>query len=61
MRGDPDDVTTTFRITYDVAVRRCDLCARCGKAPVSKALLIRDLVKGASDTPSKLLAVCDAC
>ena len=49
----PDDVTATFRIAYDVAVRRCDLCPRCGKAPVSKVLLIA--------APSKLLAVCDAC
>jgi hypothetical protein len=45
----------------DVAIRRCDLCARCGKAPVSKALLIKDPVRGAIAAPSKLLAVCDAC
>jgi hypothetical protein len=53
----PNDVTAMFRIAYDVAVRRCDLCPRCGKAPVSKVLHIRDPVKGAFD----LLAVCDAC
>ena len=61
MRGDPDNVTATFRIAYDVAIRRCDVCERCGKAPVSKVLRIRDPVKGAFDTPSNLLAVCDAC
>jgi hypothetical protein len=61
MRGDPDDVTAMFRIAYDVAIRRCDVCERCGKAPVSKVLRIRDPVKGAFDTPSNLLAVCDAC
>jgi hypothetical protein len=57
----PDDVTVAFRIAYDVAVRRCDVCERCGKAPVSKALRIEELVWGAFDTPSNLLAVCDAC
>jgi hypothetical protein len=56
-----DDVTAVFRIAYDVAIRRCDLCARCGKAPISKALLIKDPVGGAVDSPSKLIAVCDAC
>jgi len=56
-----DDVTAMFRIAYDVAIRRCDVCQRCGKAPVSKVLRIRDPVKGAFDTPSNLLAVCDAC
>jgi hypothetical protein len=65
MRGhedkDPDDVTGMFRIAYDVAIRRCDVCERCGKAPVSKALRIKDPVWGAFDTPSNLLAVCDAC
>ena len=62
MRGyedkDPDDLTAMFRIAYDVAVRRCDVCERCGKAPVSKALRIKER---AFDTPSNLLAVCDAC
>jgi hypothetical protein len=57
----PDDVTATFRIAYDVAVRRCDLCPRCGKAPISKALRIRDPGWGAIAAPSRLLAVCDAC
>jgi hypothetical protein len=57
---DPDDVTAMFRIAYDVANRRCDVCERCGKAPVSKALRITDRF-GAFDTPSNLLAVCDAC
>jgi hypothetical protein len=61
MRGDPDDVTAMFRLAYDVAIRRCDVCERCGKAPVSKVLRIRDPVGGAFDTPSNLLAVCDAC
>ena len=65
MRGyedkDPDDLTATVRIAYDVAVRRCDVCERCGKAPVSKALRINEPVWGAFDTPSNLLAVCDAC
>ena len=56
----PDDVTAMFRIASDVAVRRCDLCPQCGKAPVSKVLLINDPVKGAFDA-AKLLAVCDAC
>jgi hypothetical protein len=31
------------------------------KAPVSKALRIKDPVWGAFDTPSNLLAVCNAC
>ena len=57
----PHDVTAAFPIAYDVAVRRCDLCPRCGKAPMSKVLRIRDSVKGAFDAPSNLLAVCDAC
>jgi hypothetical protein len=35
---DADDLTAMFRIAYDVPVRRCDVCERCGKAPVSKAL-----------------------
>jgi hypothetical protein len=65
MRGyegrDPADVTAMFRLAYDVAIRRCDVCERCGKAPVSKALRIKDPVWGAFDTPSNLLAVCDAC
>ena len=65
MRGyedkDPDDLTAMFRIAYDVAVRRCDVCERCGKAPVSKALRIKEPVWVAFDTPSNLLAVCDAC
>jgi hypothetical protein len=55
------DVTARFPVTYDVAYRRCDLCERCGKAPVSKALRIKDPVEGAFDSPSNLLAVCDAC
>jgi hypothetical protein len=58
---DTADVTASFRLAYDVAIRRCDLCERCGKASVSKLLRIRDPVKGAFDTPSNLLAVCDAC
>jgi hypothetical protein len=61
MRGDPDDVTAMFRIAYDVAIRRCDVCQRCGKARVTKVLRIRDPVGAAFDTPSNLLAVCDAC
>jgi hypothetical protein len=61
VRGDSDDVTAMFRLAYDVAIRRCDLCQRCGKAPVTKVLRIRDPVGGAFDTPSNLLAVCDAC
>ena len=61
MQGDPDDVTAMFRIAYDVAIRRCDVCERCGKTPVSKVLRIRDPIGGAFDTPSNLLAVCDAC
>jgi hypothetical protein len=61
MRGDPDNVTAMFRIAYDVAIRRCDVCERCGKARVSKVLRIRDPVGGAFDPPSNLLAVCDAC
>jgi hypothetical protein len=60
-RKDPDDVTAIFGIAYDVAIRRCDVCERCGKAPVSKALRIKEPVWGAFDTPSNLLAVCDAC
>ena len=61
MRGDPDDVTVVFRIAYEVAVTRCDLCPRCGKAPIAKALLINDPGWGAADSPPKLIAVCDAC
>jgi hypothetical protein len=65
MRGyedkDPDDLTAMFRIAYDVAVRRCDVCERCRKAPVSKALRTKEPVWGAFDTPANLLAVCDAC
>jgi hypothetical protein len=65
MRGyegkDPDDVTAMFGIAYDVAIRRCDVCERCGQAPVFKALRIKDPIWGAFDTPSNLLAVCDAC
>jgi hypothetical protein len=52
MRGyegkDPDDVTAMFGIAYDVAIRRCDVCERCGEAPVSKALRIKDPVWGRS-------------
>jgi hypothetical protein len=43
------------------AIRRCEVCERCGQAPVSKALRIRDPIEGAFDSPSNLLAVCDAC
>ena len=54
MRGyedkDPDDVTVMFRIAFDVAIRRCDVCERCGKAPLSKALRIEDPVWGAFGT-----------
>ena len=49
----PNDVTAMFRIAYDVAVGRCDLCPRCGKAPVSKVLHIRDPVKRARSTCSR--------
>jgi hypothetical protein len=56
MRGyedkDPDDLTATFRIAYDVAVRRCDVCEGCGKALGSKALRIKEPVWGVFDTPS---------
>jgi hypothetical protein len=58
---DTTDVTARFRLAYDVAIRRCDLCERCGKAPVSKALCIKDPIEGAFDSPSNLLAVCNAC
>jgi hypothetical protein len=58
---DAADVTARFRLAYDVAIRRCDVCERCGKAPVSKALRIRDPIQGAFDAPSNLLAVCGAC
>ena len=65
MRGyegrDPADVTAMFRIAYDVAIRRCDICERCGEAPVSKVLRAKDPDWGAFDTPSNLLAVCEAC
>jgi hypothetical protein len=65
MRGyegsDTAEVTASFRLAYDVAIRRCDLCERCGKSPVSKTLRIKDPVEGAFDTPSNLVAVCDAC
>jgi hypothetical protein len=55
------DATGRFRLAYDVAIRRCDICERCGKAPVSRALRIQDPIEGAFDSPSNLLAVCDAC
>jgi hypothetical protein len=61
MRGDPDEVTAMFRSAYDVAIRRCDVCERCGKARVTKVLRIKDPVGGAFDPSSNLLAVCDAC
>jgi hypothetical protein len=65
MRGDEGrgtaDATAMFRLAYDVAIRRTDLCERCGRAAVSKALRIKDPVEGAFDSPSNLLAVCDAC
>jgi hypothetical protein len=48
MRGyegrDPADVTAMFRIAYDGAIRRCDVCERCGEAPVSKVLRVKDSV-----------------
>jgi hypothetical protein len=58
---DTSEVTARFRLAYDAAIRRCDLCERCGKAPVAKALRIKDPIVGVFDTPSNLLAVCDAC
>ena len=58
---DTTDVTARFRLAYDVAIRRCDVCERSGKAHVAKALRIKDPVEGAFDAPSDLLAVCDAC
>jgi hypothetical protein len=58
---DTTDVTARFRLAYDAAIRRCEVCERCGQAPVSKALRIKDPVEGAFDSPSNLLAVCDAC
>jgi hypothetical protein len=58
---DTADVTARFRLAYDVAIRRRDVCERCGKAPVSKALRIKYPIVGAIDAPSNLLAVCDAC
>jgi hypothetical protein len=58
---DTADVTARFRRAYDAAMRRCDLCERCGKAPIAKALRIKDPIGGVFDTPSNLLAVCDAC
>jgi hypothetical protein len=58
---DTAEVTARFRLAYDGAIRRSDLCERCGKAPVSKALRIKDPVEDAFDAPSNLLAVCDAC
>ena len=61
MSGDADGVTAMFRNAYDVAIRRCDVCERCGKARVTKVLRTKDPVGGAFDTTSNLLAVCDAC
>jgi hypothetical protein len=58
---DTTDVTARFRLAYDAAIRRCEVCERCGQAPVSKALRIKDPVEGAFDAPSNLLGVCDAC
>jgi hypothetical protein len=58
---DPAEVTAMFRLAYDAAIRRCDVCERCGKSAVSKALRVKDPVEGAFDAPSNLLAVCDAC
>jgi hypothetical protein len=55
------DATAMFRLAYDVAIGCCHLCERCDKAPVSKALRIKDPIEGAFDSPSNLLAVCDAC
>jgi hypothetical protein len=57
---DTAEVTAKFRRAYNDAITRSDVCERCGKAPVSKALRVKDPV-GAFDTPSNLLAVCDAC
>jgi hypothetical protein len=63
MRGydgrDPNEVTAMFRLEYEAAIRRCDVCERCGKSPVSKALRIKDPVEEAFDAPPNLLAVCD--
>jgi hypothetical protein len=50
-----------FRLAYDVAIRRWDVCERRGEAPVSKVLRVKDPVWGGFDTPSNLLAVCAAC
>ena len=61
MRGDSDDVTVVFRIAYEVAVTRCDLCPLCGKAPTAKAILIKDPGWGAGRLAVELIAVCDAC
>jgi hypothetical protein len=38
---DTGDVTAGFRLAYDAAIRRCEVCERCGQAPVSKALRIK--------------------
>ena len=56
-------VVAVDRISADVAEipRSASAGAGCGKAPVSKALRARDPVWRAFDTPSNLLAVCDAC
>jgi hypothetical protein len=58
MRGyegsDPNEVTAMFRLAYEVAIRRCNVCERCGKWPVSKALRIKDPVEEAFDAPSNL-------
>jgi hypothetical protein len=37
-------VEAMFRIAYDVALRRCNVCERCGEAPVSKVLRVKDPV-----------------
>jgi hypothetical protein len=58
---DTAEVTARFRLAYDGAIRSSDLCERCSKAPVSRALQIKNPVEGAFDAPSNLLPVCDAC
>jgi hypothetical protein len=58
---DTTDVTARFRLAYNAAIGRCEVCERFGHAPVSKALRIKDPIEGAFDAPSNLLAVCDTC
>ena len=47
-------MTATFRIAYDVAVRRCDLLPAMRQTRRSRKC-------SSIAAPSKLLAVCDAC